>query len=93
MKRLRDLLRDGHRLVQWNGSLRDAIGIAQQAGGDGGVASARGGGAGVAAVGRIGVVIPEPPHQRRGEDVPVAVFLIGRPGHVRVHDRAYQQLP
>src|SRR6185312_1926473 len=55
--------------------------------------AAQWGGAGVAAVGRIGVVIPEPPHQRGGEDVPVAVFGVGRPGHVRVHDRAYQQLP
>src|SRR6185437_15296541 len=51
------------------------------------------GGAGVAAVGRIGVVVPEPPHQRGGQDVPVTVFLVGRQGHVRVHDRAYQQLP
>ena len=61
-------------------------------GGQAGQVAAQRGGAGVAAVGRIGVVIPEPPHQRRGEDVPVAVFLVGRPGQVRVHGRADQQL-
>src|SRR6516165_7950590 len=31
--------------------------------------AAQRGGAGVAAIGWIGIVIPEPPHQRRGEDV------------------------
>ena len=47
---------------------------------------------GIGPVGGIGVVVPEPLHQRRRQDVAVGVLDVRLPRHVGVGDRRQQQL-